>query len=414
MTTMKKLSCALTLLAIMLIAAACQRDEESCKIKLQLSVDKTTIFSDGKDIATLTVKDQQGQDYTSKVKYKVNGENLFDSKFSTNKEGLYTIVAYLGETRSNEVKITATKKEEVNLLLKVDRKTVLVDGIDRVSFRCYDATQPHGETFKTATYYVNGTPISGDSYLPQSEGTYKVVAKIDNRVSPEVEVVAEKEFRPTSRILIENYTATWCPNCPKAHSILKTLSNESFKFVPLVIHSEDELACPLGNRLMRQRGYEGMPTLDGNRKEVLPYTTASEIEEKFANSTTNVGVALSVRLDGGKVVADVVARKTPSFSGVVRLVVALYENGITADQKHEGGAVEKNAIHDYVLRDFAESKYLGADFKFDANNQYRQSTSFTPNTAPNPENFGIMAAIVNKDGIVLNAQYAHVGQSRGY
>ncbi|MDY6147915.1 MAG: Omp28-related outer membrane protein [Porphyromonas sp.] len=410
---MSKLSNLLILFAIIFIAIACREDKGFRVTKLQLNADKTSILCDGRDIATFTVKDQGGQDCTHKVLYKVNGKDLSGPKFSTDKEGVYTIVAYLGKTKSNEIRVTATEKEVVSLLLKVDRGTVLVDGIDRVSFRCYDATKSDGGVLKDATYYVNGALIESDSYLPKSEGIYKIVARIGNRVSPEVEVVAENNFKPISRILIEDYTATWCHNCPKVHAILETLLRKSFKFVPLMIHCQDELACPLGDRLMRQRGYDKMPTLDGNRKEELPYTN-SEIEEKFANSTTNVGVALSVELKGGKVLANVVVRKDSSLSGTVRLLVAFYENGIKADQKYEGGVTKKNAIHDYVLRDFFESKYLGAEFKFDANNLYKQSVFFAPNAGSRPENCGVMVAVVDKDGVVLNTQYANVGQSRGY
>ncbi len=410
---MSKLSNLLILFAIIFIAIACREDKGFRVTKLQLNADKTSILCDGRDIATFTVKDQGGQDCTHKVLYKVNGKDLPGPKFSTDKEGVYTIVAYLGKTKSNEIRVTATEKEVVSLLLKVDRGTVLVDGIDRVSFRCYDATKSDGGVLKDATYYVNGALIESDSYLPKSEGIYKIVARIGNRVSPEVEVVAENNFKPISRVLIEDYTATWCHNCPKVHAILETLSRKSFKFVPLMIHCQDELASPLGDRLMRQRGYDKMPTLDGNRKEELPYTN-SEIEEKFANSTTNVGVALSVELKGGKVLANVVVRKDSSLSGTVRLLVAFYENGIKADQKYEGGVTKKNAIHDYVLRDFFESKYLGAEFKFDANNLYKQSVFFAPNAGSRPENCGVMVAVVDKDGVVLNTQYANVGQSRGY
>lgn len=409
---MSKLGNLLALLATILILFGCNK--EPMVSDLRLEADKTEILSDGQEIATLSVKDQKGQDCTDKVHFKVNGKDWTTPKFSTDQEGVYTIVAYLGDIKSNEVRITASRKSEQNLRLEVDRETIFVDGVDRVSFRCYDITKPEGSLFYDATYYVNGTPIKGDSYLPEAEGRYKVVAKVDNRISQEIEVEAKNEFKPIARLLIENYTATWCPTCPKAHEILNTLLNESFRYVPLVIHTQDKLSCPLGERLMEQRGYQKMPTFDGNRKEELPYTIG-EIKEKLANTTTPVGIALSVDLEGDQISAHITVRRDPAWAEQgVRILVAAYENGIKEAQTHEGGVVDKHAIHNYVLRSFFESKYQGSAFSFDANNQYKRHITLVPLKGTRPENYGIMVAVVSQAGVVLNSQYANVGQSRGY
>lgn len=325
---MKKLSSVLLLMLTMLVASCGKKD---VKIELKLTADKTTVAPDGEDVATFTVTDQVGQDYTSRVTFTVNGEAMTGNKFSSKKEGEYVVVAKYGEIVSNELKVRAGEQIK-GLILKADKSVVFVDGVDRVTFRCYDADQPNIVPIKGGiTYKVNGAAIEGNSYIPQAAGAIKVTAEFFGATSEEIEVKAETgNFTPTARVLLEDYTATWCPYCPYAHEAITTVVNKDPKYVPLFVHLQDKMEVPIGRRLAGAifAGQDlGLPTIHGNRKDLLE-RSASDIENKYKEISAEVGIALSVKLDNGKVVADAVVRKTASFAENARIMVALYENGI--------------------------------------------------------------------------------------
>lgn len=420
---MKKIS-SICFLFVTMLLAACDGSVKPSQTKLTLSADKLTIMADGEDKAVFTVRDQSNQDYSQKAIYKVNGKKIDKAEFSTKIPGEYKVVAMVGEIISNEITINAREeKAEVKaIILKVDKTIVLVDGIDKMALSCYDADNQGGEPLKEVTYFANGEKLEGAAFQPKEAGTFKLKAQYGELFSPEIEVTATKgepeDFKPTPHVLLEDWTGTWCQYCPRAHAILEEADKDPM-FVTLEIHSGgsdpfavDQLTSPLYSA----QNINGFPTIRANRMYSL--TLNFEIIKKtFADFTTQVGIALDVRLENGKVVAKTKVRRQPTFTSEVRLCIALYENNLHADQVNsvfpDKGNPIRNQRFDHVLRDFYNKSPLGFGVEFEGDIHAGQYV-FTPEGNWKQQDLGVIVMALDKKGRVLNAQYANIGDSKGY
>ena len=133
------------------------------------------------------------------------------------------------------------------------------------------------------------------------------------------------------------------------------------------------------------------------------------IKKTFADIAAQVGIALEVKLENGNVVAKTKVRRQPSFTSEIRLCVALYENNLHADQAN--GA--RNQRFDHVLRDFYNKASLGFGVEFEGDIHAGQYV-FTPESNWKQQDLGIIVMALDKKGRVLNAQYANIGDSKGY
>lgn len=162
--------------------------------------------------------------------------------------------------------------------------------------------------------------------------------------------------------------------------------------------------------------YPGYPSVIANRSAEagMPF---SGIQQMFAKITTEVGIALDVKLENGKVVAQTKVRRKPTYKEDIRLAVALYENDLHADQNNavfpEKGNPIKNLRYDHVLRDFYNTAPMGFDITL-ANDTHKGSYTFTPKADWNTANLGVVVIVLAKNRRVLNSQYANIGESKGY
>lgn len=111
---------------------------ETGEKKLMLSVDKTSIMSDGRDKATFTVKygtEEKSVDVTSDAVIMNGTAAIEGSTFTSTTPETYTFTATYedpesGETvTSNEVTVTAS-----SLTLSVDAETIVSNGLGKATF----------------------------------------------------------------------------------------------------------------------------------------------------------------------------------------------------------------------------------------------------------------------------------------
>lgn len=141
MRTFKSLSFVLMAAALSLTACDTPSDgpgPETGEKKLMLSVDKTSIMSDGRDKATFTVKygtEEKSVDVTSDAVIMNGTAAIEGSTFTSTTPETYTFTATYedpesGETvTSNEVTVTAS-----SLTLSVDAETIVSNGLGKATF----------------------------------------------------------------------------------------------------------------------------------------------------------------------------------------------------------------------------------------------------------------------------------------
>ncbi|MDO4783369.1 MAG: Omp28-related outer membrane protein [Capnocytophaga felis] len=173
------------------------------------------------------------------------------------------------------------------------------------------------------------------------------------------------------KVLVEDITGTWCPNCPRVtHTIenMKRVSHINERVVPVAIHSEgeyrnyDPMAIdqerPIYNYYKRATGdlnLTGLPYFAKNRKQRLYASNALENIDTYLtqNKTSPIGIKISSELNdkGGKVTVNLKFKENYSN---LKYTVYVIENKIIYEQRNSthlyGGGYLRTFEHNDVLR----------------------------------------------------------------
>ena len=213
MRTFKSLS--FVLMAAALSLTACNNpnggneNPSSGEKKLMLSVDKTSIMSDGRDKATFTVKygtEEKSVDVTSDAVI-MNGTVAIEGfTFTSTTPEMYTSTATYedpesGETvTSNEVTVTAS-----SLTLSVDAETIVSNGLGKATF----TVTYEGEDV-TATSTITNVTLdeeyaqgANEFVSPSYVGEFEFTAKYRNLTSNTVKVTVEAAPAAELRLVVD-------------------------------------------------------------------------------------------------------------------------------------------------------------------------------------------------------------------
>ncbi len=309
---------------------------------------------------TFTVTDNNGNSLQSGLIYFVNNQPISGSTFTPSIDGNYTVYAKFQTLSSNTLSLVASKLPSTSISI-IANETQSPLGED-LTFLIKDN---NGYDITTeSTIYVDDVLISGSTFTPSQKGTLEVYAKYEELESSK-QVISIYNY--TQKILIEDYTGTWCGWCPRLANAIELVLQGSSNVIPVAIHSgNDNVNDPYydpfnySNKsvLINTFGVSGYPTAKINRTETWNYPenstpginqVLSKLEAKsplgigINSTTTGTNLNINVEVNFGK-----------NLSGV-KLVVYILEDKLLADQTNYtdlyGGL--SNLIgfeHDYVLR----------------------------------------------------------------
>lgn len=195
---MKKVLFFLTIFC--LILSSCEKDPV-----ITLSVDKTVISADGKDIATFKVICNDEKDVTNdcRIIFSDSKKELGTTTFSTTEPNSYSFYAAYEDVVSNEISITAIEVEDENedenedeeqteapIVLSASTDTITADGKDIITFTVMQDTV---DVTGSVKIFVNEKLINSNKYKTYFSGSYTVYAKKnDTIVSNEITFFAKE------------------------------------------------------------------------------------------------------------------------------------------------------------------------------------------------------------------------------
>ena len=164
--------------------------EEDETSNLELSVNKTTIIANGKDLATFTIK-FNGEVLETGYLLTVIEYSTFlnNNKFATNEVGTYTFVAKYKGLSSNEVKIEAVSDEN-KVELIADKSSIKNNGTDEVTFTILvnDVDVTNEATIFNVTENKN---LDGNTFSSTNNGTYVFNATYNDVKSNDITVTVK-------------------------------------------------------------------------------------------------------------------------------------------------------------------------------------------------------------------------------
>ncbi|SDW36330.1 Outer membrane protein Omp28 [Lutibacter oricola] len=399
---------------------------------ISIAVDKTV--ADIGETFTFSVKDNLGNVVTAQSSIYFNDVSISGNTYTASEDGTFKAYAtYNGLTSSKlNVKVNEAAAVLTSLILKVDNDEILLGDTVTFTVKGNDGSTLTDE----ATYYVNGTEITGNSYVSTSRGIEKYTAKYNDITSNELSVLVGHK----QKVLIEDYTGAWCGYCPRVAWGIELVLDETSDAIPVAIHrgntdptagSHDPYNYPASD-LEDYIGLSGYPTAMLNRKTSWTYpepSNVSQITNMLATfnkpKVTNIGLSVATVLSGDKLditIGSSVLNENQTLDGE-KLVVYILENGLVYDQQnyteyYGGVAVIKDFVHDNVLRQVPTDIFGDAieASQFDSDKNSYQKT-FSVDLTSNIEDktkLSVVAFIVDSNGNTKNVQHATVGIDKDF
>ena len=272
-----------------------------------------------------------------------------------------------------------------------------------------------------AVIYVNTTPIVSTSYLASTPGTLSVYAvyQVSNSVSltsPTIQIPVTQGISFNKRVLIEDYTGTWCQYCPRVAYAISQVRLQTNDAVVVAIHrGNDPYNFSAAQALESMIGLTGYPTGMLNRLTTWNYPENSNITQPV-NLTTGlnprIGLAMTNSVSGNTASVQVNVKFGKIFSGL-RLVVYALEDNLVYNQINSTsfyGGVNPivNFDFDDVLRANLTTDILGDNITgaTTVNGVYTRSFTYTIPSTTQASNIHFAAFVVDSIGRVLNSRDA--------
>ncbi len=274
--------------------------------------------------------------------------------------------------------------------------------------------------------YVNGTLISGTSYTFTAAGTYAAYAEKGTKNSNIITITVSQVSSGAAfvnKVLVEEYSGTWCGNCPRILYGVDLLQQQTDKAIVVSTHlfNGDPYITSQGNTLAASQGVASVPTGKINRTSSWTgpqYQNVNEVINQIQASAA-VGLAISSVVSGNNLTASIKVGYTQASTGNAKLTVYLVEDKLFFTQSnyssnlYGGLSSIPNFEYNGVMRAVVSS-VTGDDIaNSGASNEKIYSLSL-PNNIANIGNAKLVAFVTNAAGTVLNVQQAKLGTTKDF
>lgn len=382
-------------------------------------------------MVTFKVMGSDGENYTTTAKVYVNETEISGPTYTFTETGTFSVKAVYQNATSNILNFEVLADTERALTLDVTRAM----NNQIITFGLLD---PSGNnTAADATFYVNGTPISGYAFSSPTDGNFEVYAEYE--YGGGTFTSATKTFSvyiPLRNVVIEDYTGTWCGYCLKAVvaiDSIKVLTNNHVSVVAIHKKSlgDEPMHFPQVVDLQAQFNIPNeFPQTQLNRTvkwNSLPNSIFYDygVVTSIAGLETDVSVAINSKLNGSTLSVDAkVVYRNGSEPGD-KLVVYLLENGIIADQANyfDGNPISpyygmgnpiKNFVHNDAIRK-SLSGLFGDNIPETAPYEvHTKSYTFDVPSEYKAENLSFVVMVVKADNNAKNSQHANIGETKDF
>ena len=335
--------------------------------------------------------------------------------------------------------IVSCSRSEDNVSLEPPTAEIIVDELVReASLRNQEIpfkiiNEAGDDVSLEATFYVDDVAIEGNVFSSETIGEFQVYGVYtDNGV---IVTTNTEDFRviiPKRKVVIEDYTGTWCGFCPRAAEAIDEVHGLTDDITIVAIHESgsgdpDLLHFNQIEEIKDAFNIGGFPEVRINRTTFWTYPTFdSDDVLAMAGADTNLAIAINSELsEENELVVEVeVVYEEGSMAGD-KLVVYLLESGVIQDQTnyfnsdptssfYQAGNPIPDFEHNHGLRN-SLSNLTGNEISGTAALiTYTRTFSLTVPNTYNNENLSIVAMVVSSDDTARNSQFADVNQNKSY
>ena len=228
------------------------------------------------------------------------------------------------------------------------------------------------------------------------------------------------------RVLIEDYTGTWCGNCTRVAYAIDQVNAESDKAVTVAIHNGNDPyhfdgIAPLKNLILPNSPL-ALPVSRLNRMNVWTFPEPTNTQEaiNLTGNNSGLGIAMNSTVENGMINLDVNIKFALNFTDL-KLVVYLLEDDLVYLQRNYTTYYDNvNPIpaytHNHVLR-AAMTNILGDAITENTEAGSTITRNFSipvPENIENASNLNFVAFLVGSDNVAINTRASHANEDQEF
>ena len=279
--------------------------------------------------------------------------------------------------------------------------------------------------------YANGEVLSSPSYVAEEVGVVNLRAEYLNVDSDEVAVEyhdgSQTNFK--KRVLVEDYTGTWCGWCPRISHALDLVDQQTDEAVFVAIHrapagTQDPYIYEDADELELLIETPGYPKGFINRLTQWDFPEPDNVGQVISFTqgvNPKLGLKMSSSIDNNQINLSVRALFAEDFQNL-KLVVYLLENGLVYPQVNytsffNGENPIEDYVHDHTLRKTL-TNILGDEIdnaQTSTGNTYLKEYNFqVPQEVENIDNIEFVAFLTDDEGNVINVRKSALGEVQDF
>ncbi|CAM3516315.1 Omp28-related outer membrane protein [Aequorivita lipolytica] len=378
------------------------------------------------DSVYFTVNGNNGEDYSDIATYYVNETAISARAYFFRQTGTYAVKAVYNDVNSNILNFEVLAPTERALTIDVTK--ALRD--QTITFGLLDSDG--NNTASEAIFYVNNDEISGFTYSSATPGNFDVYAKYEVNNEQQTSVTKPFEvFIPKRKVVIEDYTGTWCGFCPAVALAIENVEAVTEHVSVVAIHKTassypDPLDFDRIEDLQQMFGVSnGFPKAQLNR--TVSWAEPYNIGEvtAMAGNDTDLSMAINSQLTGANLTVQVKVIYENGSEAGDKLVVYLLENGVVAPQAnyfnetpghpYEGlGNPIVDYVHNHGLRNSLSDLFGDAIPQTPAFQEFKKSYSFVVPSNYVGDNLSFVVMVVRADNSAKNSQFSKINENKNY
>jgi thiol-disulfide isomerase/thioredoxin len=315
----------------------------------------------------------------------------------------------------------------------------IIDSVESISLTADSSIKIIGETIvftvstntgtavtQEAKISVNGTEIEGNTFSSNVVGSFNVQADYLGVLSEPLIISFQdgSEINFVKRVLIEDYTGTWCGNCPRVAHAIELAKEQSSEIVSVAIHRSSSNpadanydpynfdSSELESYLMMS-GYPKALLNRLTRWQPLEQNNITQVINLTQGENPKLGLAMTTEVTNSTINLDVNVKFSKDFEGL-NLVVYILENGLIYDQVnytafYGGFPYLYNFQHDHTLRSCLTPLFGQPIANSDTTVGKTYSKTYSlpiPSNIVNKNNIEFVAFITGADNKTINVRKA--------
>jgi thiol-disulfide isomerase/thioredoxin len=277
-----------------------------------------------------------------------------------------------------------------------------------------------------AEFEIDGVALSGNSITLANAGEQTL--KISHEGYSQEFDLKVYNSSYTQKILIEDYTGTWCGYCPRVSLVLDDLTSSNENVIASAIHNGDNMVYQFEAQMRDAYDVGGFPWAKLNR--IHRWNESPSSLTAFLNKSPGLGLSINSAIEGDDLNVEIGVGFDLSRDDL-KLVVYFQRNGMIANQANfynedsstpffDLGNPIEGFVHDHVLLS-AFTDVFGDQIpasEVAEGSVYNTSLSKNLNSlsydAAFDGDFEIVAFVMNADGEVVNVQKALIGEAKDF